>query len=190
MNDHPELDSLCKRAQRGEAEAASELIRLHYERVFAFLYRLTGNREDAEDLTQKTFARAWASLHTYQTRSTFSTWLHGIGYHLYVDSKRKRNLLESRTEEWWADCAASGPDLFEDIAERDSAHRLYALVEQLEAESREVIHLHYYQDLSIQETAEILGLAASTVKYRMRGALATIKSRLNQANLSVSPKPL
>ena len=157
--------------------AAAELVALFYQPVYAFLRRLCGKDEDAEDLTQKTFAKVWASLGGYGGRSTFSTWIHGIGYHVYVDWRRKKNPMEPRADEWWEACASEGPSPFDAAAERELAGQLFALVEQLDEGAREVVHLHYYQGLSIQETADVLDVATSTVKYRMREALTWLKTR-------------
>jgi RNA polymerase sigma-70 factor (ECF subfamily) len=179
-----QVEQLCERAREGDGEAASELVTLFYQRVFAFLRRLCSNEEDAEDLTQKTFAKVWSSLATFNGRSSFSTWIHGIGYHVYVDWRRKGNRLDAKTDEWWEDCVAAGPSPFEDTAERELANRLYALVEQLEDSSRETVHLHYYQGLSISETAEVLNVATSTVKYRLREALNFMKARAGEPKLS------
>ena len=166
-----QMEQLCERAKGGDVAAASELVTLHYEKIFSFFRRLCGNDEDAADLTQKTFAKVWTALPTYQGRSSFSTWVHGIGRNLYVDWRRQGNRLASQTDEWWETCEAAGPSPFEDAAERDLAGRLHALVTQLDEESREVVQLHYYQGLSLKETAEVVGVAVSTVKYRLRAAL-------------------
>ena len=80
-------------------------------------------------------------------------------------------------------CAANGPSPFEDAAERDTARRLFALVERLEHEIREVVHLHYYQGLSLSETAGALGIATSTVKYRLREALDFLRSQTCEPKL-------
>ncbi|PYI81078.1 MAG: hypothetical protein DME26_20475 [Verrucomicrobia bacterium] len=172
-----EIETLCKRAKTGDREAASELLTLHYERIYSYLRRLCGNDDDAADLTQKTFCQVWSSLGSYQGRSSFSTWLHGIGHHVYVDWRRKRNFTEAQADDWWESCAADGPSPFDDTAAREMAQQLYALVEQLEEDSRQAVHLHYYQGLSLQETAEVLGVATSTVKYRLREALGSLRSQ-------------
>ena len=168
---------LCERAQAGDRVAASELIDLFYERVFCYLRRLCGNEEEAEDLAQKTFLKVWAALSSFQGRSSFSTWIHGVAHHAYVDSCRRKNPADPMTDAWWDTCVAEGPSPFENVAERDLAHQLYAQVDQLDPSSRELIHLHYYQGLSIQETSEVLGVATSTVKYRLRDALDVLRAR-------------
>src|SRR2546430_6183732 len=173
MSDHAE--SLCNRAGSGDLSAASELVSLFYERIFAYFRRVCGNDHDAADLTQRTFFKVWTSLGSFQRRSTISTWLHGIAHHVYVDWRRTNRPADSQPDEWWEACAANGPSPFEDAAERDTARRLFTLVERLEHGIREVVHLHYYQGLSLHETAETLGVATSTVKYRLREALDVLR---------------
>ena len=184
MSDHAE--TLCHRAKTGDIAAASELVGLFYQRIFAYFRRLCGNDDDAADLTQKTFFKVWTSLASYQRRSSFSTWLHAIAHHVYVDWRRTNRPADPQTDEWWEACAAVGPSPFDDAAERDTARRLFALVERLEEGIKEVVHLHYYQGLSLSETAEALGIATSTVKYRLRGALDFLRARTNETKLSIN----
>jgi RNA polymerase sigma-70 factor (ECF subfamily) len=168
---------LCERAKAGDLEAASELVEQFYERIYAWFRRLTAHEEDAADLTQKTFCKVWSSLGSYEGRSSFSTWLHGIGYHAYVDWRRQKKIDEQPPEEWWLNCANDGPSPSETVGEREEARQLYAFVEQLDEDSRQTVHLHYYQGLSLVETAEALGIATSTVKYRLREAIEFLKAR-------------
>ena len=181
MSENAEL--LCDRAGAGDMGAASELVSLFYERIFAYFRRLCGNDADAADLTQKTFFKVWTALATFQRRSRFTTWLHGIAHHVHVDWRRARRPADSQTDAWWEACVADGPSPFEDAAEKDLARRLFTLVERLEEGVRDVVHLHYYQDLSLSETAEALGIATSTVKYRLREALDFLRSQTKQRDL-------
>src|SRR5262245_35034619 len=181
MSDHAE--TLCQRAKTGDISAASELVGLFYERIYAYFRRLCGNEEDAADLTQKTFFKVWTSLASYQWRSSFSTWLHGIAHHVYVDWLRANRPADAKSDEWWEARAAEGPSPFEDAAERDMAHRLFALVDRLEERAKEAVHLHYYQGLTLDETAEALGIATSTVKYRLREALDFLRKHTQEPKL-------
>ncbi|HXT13106.1 MAG TPA: RNA polymerase sigma factor [Candidatus Angelobacter sp.] len=175
-------ETLCERARKGDLAAASELVTLFYQQIYAYLRRLSANDEDAADLTQKTFARTWQSLASYQQRSKFSTWLHGIAHHVYLDWRRKRNLGDAQTDEWWETQAASSPTPFETTVEREIAHQLYRWVDELDDEKKQAVHLHYYQNLPLSETAEVLGVAVSTVKYRLREALTFLRSRTAETN--------
>ena len=181
MSDQPER--LCEQAQAGNGAAASQLVNLFYERVFAYFRRLCGNQQDAEDLTQKTFCKVWSSLPSFRGRSSVSTWIHGIGYHVYVDWLRQRVEAERLSDDWWANCAAPGPGPFDSAADAEMSGRLYALVEQLAEGSRQAVHLHYYQGLSLKETAEVMDIATSTVKYRLREALEFLRTQLSETKL-------
>jgi RNA polymerase sigma-70 factor (ECF subfamily) len=163
----------------GDPAAARELIESFYAKVYAFLRRLTGNDADAADLTQKTFGRVWQALPGFAGRSSLSSWIHSIAYHGYVDWVRSNHRTESRPEEWWTEqvCGAPGPD--ELAARHDLAGALYAAVERLAPELRATVHLHYFQELTLQETADALGVATSTVKYRLRQALAELEKHVD-----------
>lgn len=178
----PDEQQLVEAARRGERPAAAELVDRHYAAIYAFLRRLAGTEAGAADLTQTTFARVWRALPGFSGRSSLRAWLHGIAHHVYVDWRRRDGRLESRPDEWWLEQAdtRSGPDL--QTASNDLAASLYATVDRLEADLRETVHLHYYQELTLEQTAEALGIATSTVKYRLRQALDQLQSRL-------SPRP-
>lgn len=168
-------------------EAASQLVTLYHQRVYAFFARLCP-AEDAEDLTERTFFKVWTSVAKYDGRSSFSTWLHSIAHHVYVDWRRKRNPAELQSPEWWETLASGAPNPFESVAERDLATRLYRLVDSLDDDTRELVHLHYYQDLSIREISEVLEIATSTVKYRLRQALDFLRTRAVEPSLqTVNP---
>lgn len=185
---------LVEAAKRGELRAATELVDRFYEALFAFLRRLAGNEADAADLTQKTFARVWPALPRFAGRSSVGSWLHGIAYHVYQDWLRANHRLESRSDEWWADCPdpRHAPDRL--AADADLAATLYAAVDRLEPDLRSTVHLHHYQGLTLEETAEALGVAASTVKYRLRSAVQQLQARLAEktspsSTLNLSRKP-
>src|SRR6476620_11443692 len=118
------IEQLCRAAQEGEMEAASELVATFYQRVFAYLRRRCTNDQDAADLTQKTFSKVWASLPSYGRQSNFSTWVHAIAHHVYVDWRRLKQLPSAEGENWWIDHADDAPDPFESAAQREVAEQL------------------------------------------------------------------
>jgi len=174
---------LSARAKAGDLAAAAQLVELHYEKVYAFLRRLCGSDEDAADLTQKTFSKVWTALGSYEGRSSFSTWIHGIGRNVYLDWRRKGNRLDAQSDEWWESCAVDGLSPFEDAARSDEAARLHRLVAKLDEENRAVIHLHYYQGFSLKETADVLEVGVSTVKNRLRESLDFLRAQEPKPNL-------
>ena len=186
-----QANQLVEGARRGDTAAASRLIELFYERIYAFLRRLAGNDADAADLTQRTFGRVWQALPTFAGRSSVGSWIHGIAHHVYVDWRRANHRTEPRSDEWWAACPAldAAPD--ESVARNDLAAALYASVDRLDPDLRDTVHLHYYQDLTLQATADAQGVATSTVKYRLRQALTELQKKLGQErNTTKSPTTL
>jgi len=182
----PDANQLVEKARCGDRTAAAELIELYYERIYAFLRRLAANDADAADLTQRTFGRVWQALPGFAGRSSVASWVHSIAYHAYVDWRRADRHTEPRSNEWWATCPAAeaGPD--EIAAHTDLAATVYGSVDELEPDLRHTVQLHYYQDLTLQETADAMGVATSTVKYRLRQALAELQRKLTSGRASLS----
>jgi RNA polymerase sigma-70 factor (ECF subfamily) len=171
--------TLVQAARRGEPAAGAELVERHYAAIFAFLRRLAGSETEAADLTQITFTRVWQALPGFAGRSTLRSWLHGIAHHVYVDWRRRNGRLEARPDAWWLEQAdgRSRPDRL--AVEADLAAAVYAAVDGLQPDLRETVHLHYYQELTLEQTAEVMDIASSTVKYRLRQALDQLQSRLS-----------
>jgi RNA polymerase sigma-70 factor (ECF subfamily) len=176
-----EANALVERIGQGDQVAAVDLVDLFYERVYAFLRRLCYNDADAADLTQRTFSRVWQALPSFSGRASVGSWIHSIAYNCYVDWRRATRPTEDRSPEWWATCAASDPAPDESASRNDLSAVTYSAVDKLPAELRDTIHLHYYQELTLQETADALGIATSTVKYRVRQALSELQQRIETA---------
>ena len=182
----PDANQLVEMARCGDRAAAVELIEFFYERIYAFLRRLAANEADAADLTQRTFGRVWQALPTFAGRSSASSWMHGIAYHVYVDWRRADRHTEPRSNEWWAARPAPEASPAEIVAHTDMAATVYGSVDGLEPDLRHTVHLHYYQDLTLQETADAMGVATSTVKYRLRQALAELQRKLTSQGTSLA----
>jgi RNA polymerase sigma-70 factor (ECF subfamily) len=174
----PDQTQVMEAARRGDQQAAVRLIEFFYARIYAFLRRLAAQEADAADLTQRTFSRVWVALPGFAGRSSVSSWIHGIAYHVYVDWRRAARRTEQRPHEWWAECAAAEARPDEAAARSDMQAAVYALVDRLEPDVRETVHLHYYQELTLEETAQAMGVATSTVKYRLRQGVADLKKNL------------
>jgi RNA polymerase sigma-70 factor (ECF subfamily) len=173
------IRSLCKGACRADKNAACELLEIYYADIYSYLRRLCGSAADAEDLTQQTFLKVWSSLGSFAGRSKFSTWLYKIAHNTYIDSRRENTGgIRDRSDQWWAECIDKNPGPFANVAERQLALLLYEAVDRLDEDKRHVMHLHYYQGLSIRETSKVLGIASSTVKYRLREVLRILRMKV------------
>ncbi len=154
---------LVGRARRGDVEAFDELYRLHRDKVHTLCLNLCRNREQAEDLLQETFVRAWRGLPKFQGRSQFSTWLHRIAVNVCRDAAGRPpestpNLL-----------ARADPD--DEIIDR-----VRAALGRLRAPHRVVLVLRYSLSLSYREIAETLNWSLPKVKVTIHRAKAAFKS--------------
>ena len=184
MISEPQARDWCERAAQGESEAAASLVREYYKLVFAYLRRLTGNEADAADLCQVTFLKVWQSISRFRGESSVSAWMHRIAYCSFVDWLRQSHPAKEQTDSWWEGVPAQGANPFEAAADVEAARRVYAAVDNLTEDERQIIHLHYYQGLSLAETAEVLALPGSTLKYRLRGALHELRRQFQEPQIN------
>jgi RNA polymerase sigma-70 factor (ECF subfamily) len=153
---------LVGRARRGDVEAFDELYRQHRDKVYTLCLNLCRDREQAQDLLQETFVRAWRGLPKFQGRSQFTTWLHRIAVNVCRDAARRRNpQLELLTN--------AEPD-------EETVHRVRAALGLLRTQHRVVLVLRYTLSLSYQEIAETLNWSMPKVKVTIYRAKAAFKN--------------
>ena len=141
-------EALRQAAQAGYTEAASQLLSRHYARRSPSCAGCAATKPTPLDLTQRTFCKVWKkSLENFVGRSSFSTWVHGIAHHVYVDWRRSQSRTDAQSDDWWESCAAPTASPFEDAAEKEFAGQMFGLVERMEEEARATVHLHYYQGI-------------------------------------------
>jgi RNA polymerase sigma-70 factor (ECF subfamily) len=169
---------LVQRILSGDKAAGEQFVIEHYEAIFRFLRNLTGSKEDAEDLTQQTFLRAWEALPSFRGDSSLSTWLHSIAYREYT------HWLRSRREFVPLDEIVDMPD--EQANQNLEAVLLRWAIYRLDPEHREVFVLYYVQGFSVSEIAKIIGVPAGTVKSRLFFARQKLKELLSD----VIPEPV
>lgn len=157
-------EDLVARLAEGEEAALAELLRRYQTPLSHFIYRQTGGR-DVEDLFQETWIRVARSAGRFDPAKRFSTWLFQIAVNLCRDWHRRRPPEPSTTS---APAPVTGTA---HVEARIDAARLLATLPELQ---REVVVLRYYQDLSEEEVARIVGCPKGTVKSRLHNALAQL----------------
>lgn len=181
----PGSPDLLARAQAGDREAFGELCRRHGHRLLRQATLLCGDPTLAEDLAQDTFFEAWKSLRRYHGGCRFFTWLCAILLNRYRNCRRQKRLVlasewNSEEQEGLAKILAdapdgnSTPDQATECAERGAF--LLRCVEQLSPKHREVIHLRFYVDQSLDGIAAALGCSVGTVKSRLFHALDRLRA--------------
>ena len=166
---------LARRARARSLPCFAELVERFEGRLFNFLRRRAGSIDDAEDLTQETFVRAWQSIENYNPRWQFSTWLFTIANRAAVTHHRR--LRRDRAVRWPDTREPAGSDdPGRSVADREQFRHLWDIADRCLSETqRTALWLRYAEDLSIKEIARVLGKTQITVRvtlFRAREALA------------------
>lgn len=158
---------LIKAIARGDAKALERLFTRNQTRVYRYLARVVRNEAQAEELLNETFLGVWQSAGRYEGRSEPTTWILSIAHNKAVSMLRKKREVEGYDEET-AGQIEDEADTPEVSAQKvDKAAQMRLALKGLSAEHREIIDLVYYQEQSVAEVAEVLGIPEATVKTRM-----------------------
>ena len=159
---------LITRFKKGDSEAFAYLMQRYAEQVYALVVRIIQHREDAEELTQDIFIKAYEQMESFSGRSSFATWLYRIAYNSAVSHTRRRRPSHFTIDEGRLS-AVSDEDI-EQMEENISDANIDALmhaIEQLDAEERALVTLFYYEQRSITECAEIIHQSENNTKVRL-----------------------
>jgi RNA polymerase sigma-70 factor (ECF subfamily) len=167
-------DAECvARAQRGDHEAFRELVERHRDRIYGLVLRIVRRADDAEEVAQDAFVRAWRALPHFRGDAAFATWLHRIAVRLAADRAATLGRRRGR-EAPLDDAGAVVGESREDPRPHHDARRMETLMERLTVAQRAVVTLYYYQDRSVEDVARLLSMPENTVKThlsRARGVL-------------------
>ncbi len=170
---------LVRGLRQQDAEACRELIRRHHRAVYGYLRHMGADEATAEDLTQETFTRAWQAVERLRAAGSLRAWLLRIARNEFLQLVRRARPA-AHGPIALPETADPGPGGHEVVAihERDSLLR--RAVRSLDVEQREVIALHYFEDLSLREISAVLEIPAGTVKSRLHRALERLRELLGQ----------
>lgn len=180
-----ETRDLIERAQQGQVESYNLLVSHWEKRVYNYLLKLVRNREDALDLCQETFLKAYQNLRKLEDPAKFASWLFRIA-HNEAYSQLRRNRPDSQGEELM-EVAEAGQMAGASISSLQPVETTLAVetaMRRLSAEQREVVILKIYQGFKFEEIAEVLSIPLSTVKSRLYAALDLLKDTLAPADAS------
>ena len=174
MADPLEDAQVVRQVLRGKQEAFGLLVERYQKPIFNFIYRFYGNYELAQELTQETFLRCYQFLKSYDPERKFSTWLYTVAKNLCIDElKKQRSAHEVPLDDVLPAVDAKDAETAVDhnqqaqCIRREEDFKLLEALQELPADARTVLLLHYFQSLSYQEIGETLGLPVSTVKIRI-----------------------
>jgi RNA polymerase sigma-70 factor (ECF subfamily) len=165
--DDPAVVSRCL---AGDTEAFGLLVQKYTPPVFGVAFRITGNRQEAEDVTQTAFLKSFESLASYNPQYRFFSWLYRIAVNEALNAGRRRSAVETLDEDLPVD------DLSPEQREREEL--LQKGLMELQPDSRAVVVLRHFEDLSYEEIAGVLEIPAKTVKSRLFTARTQLREIL------------
>jgi len=180
---------------QGEINALSILVERYLSYIYNFIVKQIGDRKEAEDLVQEVFLRAWKNLKKFDLDKNFKIWIFSIARNACIDYLRRKKIPvfsalekdDSQTsfEETIIDESES---VAEKINQQELAGEMNKYLKQISEANRTVLVLHYNQQLTFQEIADLLGEPLDTVKSRHRRGLLYLKRLIVQAENSGAPK--
>lgn len=188
---------IIEKVRQGDTQAFEVLVERYQTKVYNLALRMCGNEDDAFDLAQDAFIRAWKSLGSFQFESAFSTWLFRLTSNLcldYLRAKKRRaavSLTMTGEEDEQAQLDVPDPAMTPEeavLASEDKAILMEA-INSLSADYRQIITLRAINDLSYAEIARILQIQEGTVKSRLSRARAELKNKLLQIGNKKKKKP-
>jgi len=163
---------------KGDEKSLEILIHRYLKPIYSFVYRYVGNGEEAKDITQEVFVKAWRNLKKFNKNKSFKTWLFTIAKNTCFDFLRKEKKVSISSLEKYFYLADLNP-LPNEIFEKTTLKgKIQKLIETLSFKTRQIFNLYYNQGLTFKEIAETLDEPIHTVKSRHRRAIGTLKNRL------------
>ncbi len=188
--DATEASAVLARARQGDNDAFRALVEQHSRSAFRLAFRMMGNEQDAEDVVQESFLRAYRQLGRFESRANFGTWLYRIVANCSVDLMRSKQArhdqvrgdsLDDTGAVELPDANMAGPDRLAQSAEINQ--RVQAALRELSPLERAAFTLRHYEGRSIDEISAALGLGTSAAKHsvfravrKLRVALAPLRS--------------
>jgi len=169
---------ILKALREGRREAYEDIIDAHYASIYRLLLFLTRDASLAEDMTQEVFASAWAAIQEFRGDASVKTWLRRIAYNLFLDDQRRRKREEVFAGERRASDPETEPDPLARIMTDEHLGRMLRALEDLEADERTVLLLHYLDGLSYREMARVLQQPSGTLKWMTHQALEKLRQRV------------
>ncbi|MDB5155579.1 MAG: polymerase subunit sigma [Mucilaginibacter sp.] len=172
---------LIQKTLAGDQSAYAHLVKRHQRFVFTLAMRFTKNREDAEEVAQDCFIKAYRSLSSFKQESKFSTWLYSIVYTTAMTSLRKKKMDTSSIDDEDTDIQIANVSSEYDANSAENRSRSFYLnqaIEQLSPDDAAIITLFYKGEQSLEEIAQTLGIEANSVKVKLFRARQRLKEKL------------
>ena len=178
---------LVLKAQQGDVHAFDELVERYHGKIYGLTYNMTSNREDAEDLTQEVFVKAFQALPRFKGKSSFYTWLYRIAVNKTINYRKKRNRKralsldqfdqEIKTDEVYHDLTSKGSPL-RNVSLTELQKKMNEALQTLSEKHRTVVVMHDMQGIPHDEIAKVVGASVGTIRSRLFYARRQMQAEL------------
>jgi len=169
---------LIERFLNGEEKSFNLLVERYKERIYLLVWRMVRNREDALDLSQEVFVKAYKNLKGFRHESNFYTWLYRIAVNLSLNFTRREKFKSFLSLSDLSEKLSSGSSPSEDIERQQLSALIDRAVMKLPEKQRAVFILRHYEEMSVKEVAELLGKSEGTIKANYYQAIKKLQVSL------------
>ena len=185
----PSEPKVLKRCAEGDAEQFGKLVTHYQDAIFNLVFRMIGNREDARDLTQEVFIKAFRRIKSFEGRSSFGTWLYSIAVNQAISERRRRSAasrggrihmsrLDGDETQGRYDPPGNGPAPDERLRADETRQRIEQAIAELADDYRAVVLLREVEGLDYDSIGDVLGCSRGTVKSRLHRARQELRRKL------------
>lgn len=185
-------DDLIIRAKKGERAAFDSLVEIHKERAFALAYHFTGNPEDAKDLLQEAFVKAYLGIRGFRGGSGFYTWFYRILVNLcrdFLRRKKSRSKVFMEKKASWTgedtedtpEPVDSAPDPSEGVLDGETRQLINEALDRLPERQKTVFVLRHLHGMKLSEIAEVIGCSEATAKVHLFRATRGLRCQLTKS---------
>lgn len=175
---------LINRILKGDTSSFSYFVDVYQDMALTIAFRICKNTQDAEDIVQNSFVKAFHNLHTFQASSKFSTWFYRIVYNTAINAMKERNLYDSRFVEYSSmieNVSASSANSISILEEKERKEIINEAIDSLPPSEAVILTLYYVDDKPIKDIALIVGLTEANIKVRLHRARKKLKTLLENS---------
>ena len=182
-------EKLAELVRGKNQELFSEIVVRYQNKIYSYTYRLVGNKEEAEDLTQDVFIKVYKNLRGFDVKRKFSSWIYRIAHNESVNHIKKKSyfkILSIEQNEYLQNTMSTTENLIEKIIEKETSKKVRELLNKISFKYREILVLRYFEEKSYDEISDILRMPVNTVGTMINRAKGKMEKVIKNEKLDYS----